>query len=127
MVETKHLKPIAYKVYDFLKGFVGEQNAISARDLAAQFALEERQLRDVINAIRNSSELERTIGSSARGYFICKDKEEFERANNILYATAFNLLRTARANERKAGLDGQMKLKLGKFYKEEYEAYGGEQ
>lgn len=126
MIETKHLKPIAYKVYDFLKGFVGEQNAISARDLAAQFALEERQLRDVISAICKSTELERTIGSSPRGYFICRDKEEFERVNNSIYSAAFSLLRRARANERKAGLDGQMKLKLGKFYKEEYEAFGGE-
>lgn len=124
MIETKHTEPITYRVYNFLKGYVGEENAISARDLAAQFSISERQLRDVISTICNSTELERTIGSSPRGYFICRDKEEFERVNNAIYSAAFSLLRRARANEKKAGLEGQGKLKLGKFYKDYYEAFG---
>lgn len=124
MIETKHHEPIVYEIYEFLKGFVGEENAISARDLAAQFKVSERGLRDIVSTICKSTELERTIGSSPRGYFICRDKQEFERVNNAIYSAAFSLLRRARANEKKAGLEGQGKLKLGKFYKDYYEAFG---
>lgn len=123
-METKHHEPLTYRVYEHLKNFVGEESAIPARDLAAQFNISERALRDVIRAIRTSSELTRTVGSSPKGYFICKDKEEFERANNTLYAAAFNLLRTAHANEKKAGLDGQHKMKLGDYYSQVFEAFG---
>lgn len=125
MIETKHSEPIIYRIYDYLKAnCVGEINAIPARDLAAHYKISERQLRDHVNTIRNSSELERTIGSSAKGYFVCKDKEEFLRANGTLYAAAFNLLRTARANSKKAGMEGQGKIPLGKYYKEFVEAFG---
>lgn len=123
MIETRRHEPIVYRVYEYLKSYVGEENAIQARDLAAQFKISERDLRDIIRAIRNSTELEKTIGSSAKGYFICRDKDEFAKSNETLYATAFNLLRTARANERKAGLEGQGKLRIGEFYKEFYEPF----
>lgn len=124
MIETKHHEPIVYRIYDFLKNFVGEENAIQGRDLAAHFKISERKLRDHVNAIRNSTELERTIGSSTRGYFVCKDKDEFMRANGTLYAAAFNLLRTARANSKKAGMEGQGKIPLGRYYKEFVESFG---
>lgn len=124
MIETKHHEPIVYRIYDFLKNFVGEENAIQGRDLAAQFAITERKLRDYIRQIRNSTELEKTVCATPKGYFVCKDKEEFLRSNGTLYAAAFNLLRTARANSKKAGMEGQGKIPLGKYYKEFVEAFG---
>lgn len=123
-LETKHHESLVYEVYDHMKNYVREENAIKARDLAAQFNITERHLRDVMHTIRTSDELTRTIGSSPRGYFICKDKVEFERSNNTLYAAAFSYLKAARANEKKAGMDGQLKLKLGQFYQEEFHAFG---
>lgn len=125
MIETKHTEPITYRIYDYLKeNCVGEINAIPARDLAAHFKISERQLRDYIRQIRNSTELEKTVCATPKGYFVCKDKEEFIRANGTLYAAAFNLLRTARANSKKAGMEGQGKIPLGKYYKEFVEAFG---
>lgn len=124
MIETKKHEPIVYRVYDFLKGCIGETNAVKGCDLAGAFNISERQLRNIINTIRNSTELTHTVGSSVRGYFICKDKEEFNRVNNTLFATAFDLLATARANAKKAGLDGQGRIKIGKYYKDFIEAFG---
>jgi transcriptional antiterminator len=124
MNEIKHSKPLTYRIYDYLKeNHVGKENAISGADLADKFNISQRKLREVVNEIRNSQELEKIIASSNNGYFICTN-EEFRRANNRLLSTAFNLLRTARANEHKAGLDGQMKMQLGEFYKDTFQAFG---
>lgn len=124
MNEIKHSKPLTYRIYDYLKtNHVGRENAISGAVLAEKFNISQRKLREIINEIRNSQELEKIIASSNSGYFVCT-KEEFRQANNRLLSTAFNLLRTARANERKARLDGQMKMQLGKFYKEEFCSFG---
>lgn len=124
MIEIKHHKPLAYRIYDYLKqNHVGKENAISGKKLSAKFNIRERALREVINEIRNSQELEKIVASSNNGYFICT-KEEFRQANNRLLHTACNLLRTVRANEHKAGMDGQMKMKLGEFYKDTFQAFG---
>lgn len=124
MIETKHSRPIVYRIYDYLKeNHVGKENAISGADLSAKFDISQRKLREVINEIRNSQELEKIVASSNTGYFICT-QEEFRRANNRLLSTARNLLRTVQSNERKAGLDGQMKIQLGEFYKDTFQAFG---
>lgn len=122
-MEVKHSEPITYRLYDELKNHIGESNAISAKELSAKFGICERTLREHINTIRNSAELEKIIGSSNNGYFICT-AEEFKQTNNRLLSTAVNLLKTVKANERKAGLDGQMKMQLGKHYKEVFQAFG---
>lgn len=122
-IETKHHSPIVYKVYDELKNFVGRDSAIRARDLAAKFNISERALREVIHTIRESGELEKSIGSSANGYFICTE-EDCEKAINRLYRQAFSTLKVARALEKKVGMNGQMKLKLGEYFKEEYKSLG---
>lgn len=124
MNEIKHSEPIVYRVYDYLKNnHVGKDSAISGVDLAEKFNISQRKLREIVNEIRNSQELEKIVASSNSGYFICA-QEEFKQANNRLLSTAFNLLKTARANERKAGLDGQMKMQLGEFYKDTFQAFG---
>lgn len=124
-LETKHHEPIVYKIYDYLKeNCVGEENAISGRDLAARFKITERGLRDYISVIRTSTELRKVIGSSPKGYYVCANKEEAQRANQTFWATAFSYLKVAKAQEKKAGLDGQYLLALGDYYKEFYEAFG---
>lgn len=120
-IETKHHSPIVYRLYDELKKHVGRKNAISAYELSKKFDITERQLRDYIREIRESSELEKCIDACNFGYYVCT-KEESRYVSNRLYAQAFSLLKTARANEKKAGLDGQMKIALGEFYKQTFES-----
>lgn len=125
MIETKHHEPIVYEIYKYLKeNCVGEENAIQGRDLAAQFKITERHLRGYISVIRTSTELRKVIGSSPKGYYVCANKEEAQQANQTFWATAFSYLKVAKAQEKKAGLDGQYLLALGDYYKEFYEAFG---
>lgn len=124
MIETKHHKPIAYRIYDYLNdNCVSEENAIQGRDLSARFDITERQLRTIIHEIRNSGELTRIILSSNKGYFMATE-EEFERANRRLENQARSLLKVSYANRKKAAKDGQYKLPLGKYYSQVFEAFG---
>ncbi|MCH5316295.1 MAG: hypothetical protein J1E81_10300 [Eubacterium sp.] len=124
-IETKHHEPIVYDLYKYLSEYcVGEDNAMPARDLAARFDITERALRDYISIIRTSDELRKVIGSSPKGYYVCKDKKEAERANQTFWAAAFSYLKVARAQEIKAGLDGQYLIALGDSYKQFYKAFG---
>lgn len=124
-IETKHHTPIVYNIYHYLEqNCVGEENAISGRDLAARFRLSERELRSYISDIRTSDELRKVIGSTPKGYFVCADKEEAQKANQTFWAAAFSYLKVARAQEKKAGLDGQYLIALGDYYKQVYDAFG---
>ena len=115
--------PIVYHVYEEMKKHVGRENAISGEDLSRAFGITTRHLRYIINEIRNSGELEKVIGSCNAWYFICT-KEEQSRANLRIYRQAFSLLKTARANDKKAAKNGQGKIKLGEYFKEFYESLG---
>lgn len=125
-IETKKHTPIVYDIYHYLeRNCVGEENAITARDLAARFNFREtRELRDYISIIRKSSELRKVIGSSPKGYYVCANKEEAQKANQTFWAAAGSYLEVAKAQEKKAGLDGQYLIALGDYYKRIYEAFG---
>lgn len=115
--------PIVYQLYDFLKEcHMGEENAISARNLSELFGVSERALRDLISEIRESSVLQLVIGSNNKGYFVCRESE-FERTNNRLKAAAFSLLKVAYANDKKAAKDGQMRIRFSKYAKDTFEAF----
>lgn len=125
-IETKKHSPVVYLVYDFMKDYVGESNAIKAKDLSAHFGVSERELRDIISEIRESPVLQRVIGSNNKGYFVCRESE-FERTNNRLKAAAFSLLKVAYANEKKAAKDGQMRIRFSKYMKDSYDAFAKEE
>lgn len=125
-IETKKHAPVVYLVYDFMKDYVGESNAIKAKDLSAHFGVSERELRDIISEIRESPVLQRVIGSNNKGYFVCRESE-FERTNNRLKAAAFSLLKVAYANEKKAAKDGQMRIRFSKYMKDNYDAFAKEE
>ena len=122
-IETKHNQPIVYAVYEELKLHCGRQNAISAKNLASKFDMSERALREVIHTIRESGELEKSIGSSASGYFVCTE-EDCEKAIKRLYRQAFSTLKVARALEKKVAMNGQGKIKLGDYVKEFFQSLG---
>lgn len=122
-IEQKHHQPIVYKVYEVMKLHVGKENAISATELGEMFGLSVRQLRVIVSTIRNSTELTRIIASGNGGYYMPR-KEEFDRANRRLESQAYALLKVAYSNRRKAAKDGQMKIPLGEYYKDVFEAFG---
>lgn len=121
---AKHHEPKVYKIYKELKKHVGKENAISGADLSAKFDISERQLRIYIREGRQSSELEKVIASDESGYYICRTKEEYLRVRDRLRATALDLLKTISVNDTKVGLEGQMKMELGAFYKDTFRAFG---
>lgn len=120
---TQAHAPIVYSLYKCLKeNHTGEENAISAKNLGELFGISERALRELISEIRESSVLQLVVGSSVRGYYVCRE-EEFSAMNNRLKSAAFSLLKVAYANERKAAKDGQMRIRFSKYAKDTFEAF----
>lgn len=111
-------EPIIYQIYSEMLNHVGVDNAISAKALSSKFGISERKLREYVSEMRRSNELEKLVMSCNEGYFVCKNAEEFNRAVQRLLNAAFDLLKTARAAEKKAGHNGQVKLKVGELYNE---------
>ena len=101
----------AEMIYNELKEHVGRENAIRAEELAAMFGMGERQLRDNIREIRRDVEAESVVASCNQGYYICT-REELAKANERLYSQALSLMKTVRANEKKIGKTGQIKMRL---------------
>lgn len=120
--KIKKHSPVVYAVYEYMKGCVGEENAISAKDLSKRFGVSERNLREIISEIRESSVLQLVIGSNNKGYFVCRESE-FSAMNNRLKAAAFSILKVAYANEKKAAKDGQMRIRFSRYMKDSYEAF----
>lgn len=112
-----------YGIYDALCKHVGAESAVAADDLANWFGISERKLRDYISEIRRDADFEKIVCSSNSGYYIATE-EEADRANRRLYSQAFSLLKTAHANDKKAGRNGQMRMRLEAFEKEIVEAFG---
>lgn len=101
----------AEMIYNELKEHVGRENAIRAEELAEMFGMGERQLRDNIREIRRDVEAESVVASCNQGYYICT-REELAKANERLYSQALSLMKTVRANEKKIGKSGQIKMRL---------------
>lgn len=125
-IETKSHAPIVYKVYDFLKQFVGKNNAVSAYTLAGYFAISKRDVRRIIHEIRDSKELEKAIGCCNAGYYICTE-EDAKQAIERLYRQAKSTFKVAYAMEKKVGLNGQGKIALGEYFAPFYESLGDEE
>lgn len=122
-IETKKHEPIVYRVYDEIKGHIGRPNAIGGKELSAKFDITERHLREIVHEIRADEMLTHLILSCNRGYYV-PTVDEGAKDINRLYSQAFSLLKIARVQERKAGLNNQYKLRLGEYYQEFVRAYG---
>lgn len=123
-MEVKHSSPLVYRVYEEMKKHVGKENAISGVVLSRKLGITERQLRECVREIRQSTELEKVIASGNTGYYLCKNKDEYMKARDRLRSTALDLLTTLSALDKKVGQDGQMKIMLGEFYKDTFHAMG---
>lgn len=100
------------RIYEELQKHEGEENAISAENLARAVGLPStRALRNYIHKIREKLEYEKVVLSDNKGYYVGR-REEVRKCVNRLLGHAFDELRIARAIQKKAGLDGQGKLTL---------------
>lgn len=122
-MKTEHHDAKVYRLYDWLKNnHYGEQNAILRADAAKAFGVSEREFRRLTREINESTELEKLV-STRRSCYMCATKEECEKSIRATYNTAVSLLKKAKHMEKKMGLNGQMKIKLGEYYKDVVETF----
>ena len=125
-IETKHHEPMVYRLYDYLKNnHLGENNGIKKPDLAKVLGISERELRKLTKSINESTELEKLV-STTHCCYMCSTKEECEKSIRNTYRVAVALFKKAKSMEKKVGLNGQIKLKLGKYYKDVVETFSEE-
>ena len=107
-IEVIHHEPNVYRLYDYLKqNHLGIENGIKKPELAQAFGVNERELRKLTKAINESTELEKLIRNT--------------------YRVAIALFKKAKMMEKKVGLNGQIKIKLGKHYKDVVEIFSAEE
>lgn len=126
-IEMLHHEPLVYRLYDYLKdNHLGRENGIKKPELAKKFDITERELRRLTKEINTSTELEKLV-STTHCCYMCNTKEECEQSIRNTYRTAITLLKKGKAMERKVGLNGQVKMKLGKYYKDVVETFSSEE
>ena len=126
-IEVNHHEPAVYRLYDYLKTFhFGKEHGIKKPNLASLLGISERELRKMTKEINESKELEKLI-STTHSCYMCATKEECEKSIRNTYRVAIALFKKAKAMEKKVGLNGQIKLKLGKYYKDVVETFTDEE
>ena len=126
-IKTIHHEPEVYRLYDYLQSHhLGQENGIVRPELAYKMGISERQLRKLTKTINESGELEKLV-STTHSCYMCKTKEECEKSIRNTYRVAISLFKKAKEMEKKVGLNGQIKLKLGKNYKDFVETFTEEE
>lgn len=126
-IEMLHHEPLVYRLYDYLKdNHLGRENGIKKPELAKKFDITERELRKLTKEINTSPVLEKLV-STTHCCYMCSTKEECEQSIRNTYRTAITLLKKGKAMERKVGLNGQIKMSVGKYYKDVVETFSSEE
>ena len=126
-IETKHHEPLVYRLYDYLQDNpLGREHGIKKPELAKKFDITERELRRLTKEINTSTELEKLV-STTHCCYMCNTKEECEKSIRSTFRTAIALVRKGNIMARKVGLNGQIKMPLGKYYKEFVETFSNEE
>lgn len=126
-LETKHHQPEVYRLYDYLKAnHLGKANGTKKPELAKILGIKPRELRKLTAEINASTELEKLVSTSHCCY-MCETKEECEKSIRTTYKVAVALFKKAKQMEKKVGLNGQLKIKLGKYYKDVVETFSSEE
>lgn len=123
IVQEQH-RTIIYEIYDYLKGnAVGYENRIKSNKLMEEFGIATNDtLRSYIQEIRQSCILQKIVCSQAGnngGYWIATSEEEVEETLKHLYNRAMEMLKTYSKIKNKARLDGQCRIKMSKYEKDE--------
>ena len=127
MPELPKERPLAYKIYNYLKeNAVGYENRVKSDILMKEFNINDNKtLRSYIQEIRESGILTKIICSEAGndgGYWIATDNKEVRKTLDHLYKRAIEMLKNYSILKRKAKLNKQMRIKMGKYEKEMIES-----
>lgn len=123
VVQEQH-RTIIYELYGYLKeNAVGYENRIKSNKLMEEFGIATNDtLRSYIQEIRQSCILQKIVCSQAGnngGYWIATSEEEVEETLRHLYNRAMEMLKTYSKIKTKARLDGQCRIKMSKYEKDE--------
>lgn len=123
VVQEQH-RTIIYEIYNYLKeNAVGYENRIKSNKLMEEFEIATNDtLRSYIQEIRQSCILQKIVCSQAGnngGYWIATSEEEVEETLKHLYNRAMEMLKTYSKIKNKARLDGQCRIKMSKYEKDE--------
>lgn len=127
MPELPKQRPLAYKIYNYLKeNAVGYDDRVKADVLMKEFDIKDNKtLRSYIQEIRESEVLTKIICSEAGkdgGYWIATDYKEVRKTLNHLYKRSMEMLKNYSMLKRKAKLDKQKRIRLGKYEKDMIES-----
>lgn len=115
-----------YKVQDFyeymLQHHLGREHGITKPELAADLNISTRDLRRLTKAVNESAEFSRLV-STTHCCYLCNTKDECRSAIKNTYRVAIALFKKAKKMEKKVGLNGQMKLKLGDDFRDIVETF----
>lgn len=110
IVEAKH-EPYVYRVYDFYPHYIGKNNACPDKVAEEELNLNERDIRKAKQIIAKSEEFDNVYLSCNSGtYWATKDDVKSGIMRDI--NTINSLSHKVRAQIKKAGLEGQIKLPL---------------
>lgn len=122
-IETKKHDSIVYRYYDYLKAnHYGKENGIKRDVLAKIFNVTIAVQKEILREINEASDLPKLISTSGKIY-MCRTEHECEVAAYNEFNSGLTRLKKGKKMLEKMSLNGQMKMKLGKYYKEAVECF----
>lgn len=122
-IETIKHESLVYRYYDYLKEYhYGKENGIKRDSLAKVFGIPIYQQKEILREINEATDLPKLISTSGKIY-MCKTQHECEVAAYNEFNSGLSRLKKGQKMLRKISLNGQIKMKLGKYYKEAVECF----
>lgn len=123
MIETKKHEPIVYEYYNYLKDcHYGKENGVRREILADIFHVSIKKQKNILREINESDTLPKLVSTSGAIY-MCRTKEECEQAAFNEFKSGLTRLKKGKKMLKKIDMNGQMKMQLGKYYKEAIECF----
>lgn len=123
MIETKKHRTIVYDYYNYLKEcHYGKENGVKREVLAGVFHVSLNAQKEILREI-NESEILPKIVSTSNSIYMCRTKEECEQAAFNEFKSGLTRLKKGKKMLKKIDMNGQMKMQLGKYYKEAIECF----
>lgn len=124
-IETKKYDSIVYRYYEYLKEHhFGKENGIKRGELAKFFGVTLEQQKSILRTINESSAFDKLV-STCGSIYMCRTQRECEVSAYNEINSGISRIKKGKAMLAKVGLNGQMKMKLGKYYKEAVECFEG--
>lgn len=122
-MNIKKHQPIVYRYYDYLKqNHYGKENGISRSELAKIFNVDIQKQKTILKAINESSELEKLV-STCGSIYMCRTEEECKKSAYNEIKSGLARLKKGQKMLAKMGKNEQLKMKLGKYFKEAVECF----